>query len=442
MIHFSWTTNEMAETKLKEIRMLYDHMVDYTEKLAEQTVDLKTKTERIGKCIENLTDGTDIMVNDIVQHEFCEQWQETQHHILENGIRPNIQRIEAFRAVCERLDSKMCAMVKKQPCKYDENMYGQFIDGMRKLYPLHFHQQSTNLSNVLLAFQLSLPLMCNDIQSYQPPSAETLSFESKEVEKITLQLNANVLKFAATITQKYTHPSERTKARAQQNAADDTHSPPERTHKWTHSKFKNFGSENIFTTPPIALNAYKRREKPHRISTCQIAVNNKCARPIGSKKMIELSEVNHRALGSVARSHSMHRMSSIQMLRTIEHNSKFGQPLKRITNVEPTKLNYRNSKDCYVSTSDINTMPSIASTKADENDTKRISIVLLPINQLSPDRFALQQDDGEHFRTDIKMSPSGRLRVLSKVTNIIETTKSTATDTGFNKVRIIDLHKD
>lgn len=402
--------------------MLYDNVMIYTEQLNTQSSKLKEKTIGIRMHIEHLTEGTNISTTDIFQRGLSANWQETQNQIIENGIKPQMQRLKVFHVNCERLENKINAMVKKQPIKYNAESFHEFIDGMRKLYPIHFRQLSNcanqhyiNMNNLLLAFRLALPLILSDAQTYTPPSIDVIGYEAKGVEKMVTHVN-NIVHKTAMFEKQFNQIIGDANGRAKD--------------KLNNMKNTNHMKLMIFATPSISLNVIKQRGKntkrislmKENFSNRKISTFNASLRPIRSMSIDEVPNTNSRIFTSPirGRSNTTSKLNPMHMLRTIEKkNCHQSHHLRRI---ELQKFNAHPAKEQY-------TLPTFTSINEhdlpsshidrSQNDNNSQSLVFLPSptpqhtslsiqNQLSPFQSAMRKQQ----HTDINRSPSGRLETF------------------------------
>lgn len=391
--------------------------MDYTEQLHIQAAELKEKTMRIRKLIETLTESTNISMTDIVNRGFCVNWQETQNQIVENGVQPHMQRLKVFRTNCERLEVKINALIKKQSTKHDAESFSGFIDGMRTLYPIHFHQLSNcanqhyiNMNNLLLAFRLALPLMLKDAQTHTPRSLDVINYEAKGVEKLASQVNSIMHKSAMRETQ------------INEIIGNANGAVKE---KLISMKNTNAMKSTIFGTPPIPMNAIKRREKAtKRISLLKenfpISTHNASPRPTRSMPIDDVLKTNGQLFISPIRTANTSKLNPRQMLWTIEKNGQFCQPSRRPRRFETSKFTVQNAKESNNSSTcssiDSKDRDNINQTLVFMSSPKHQSSVDTP-NELPSFQSVLRKRppiDEEQLRkhNDVNRSPSGRLEIF------------------------------
>lgn len=438
--------------------MLYDNVMAYTEKLNSQASELKEKAKRIRESIANITEGTNITSADILERDFCANWQQTQNQIVVNGVQPHVERLAAFRINCERLESKIDAMVKKRPIKYDANEFAMFIDGMQKLYPTHFQQLSNcanqhhiNMNDLLLAFQLALPLMLNDVHTNKPRSLDVIGYEAKGVEKLAMQLNNIVRKTVVFDTQI--------------NQIIGNCDGATGDGKLMTTKNTNNMKLMIFATPPISVAAIKRREKTtKRISLMaehfevrKKMTFNTTLRPIRSMPIEEEPKTNGETFTSPLCGRSTYKLNPMHLLRTIEQNSRFRPLANRLKRIESPKSSAHHSKEHYTlpmidSNSDISST-SLVVGRETIHEKQSLAYLLSPTEhqssvdiqtQLSPVQSVLRKrplmphiDQQSESHNDINRSPSGRLQLFS----LAETNAVTSNKSAFNVSKEIEMKK-
>lgn len=404
----------MANRKLQETQMLYNNVMVYTEQLHIQASELKERTLRIRKLIENLTESTNISMTDIINHGFCVNWQETQNQIVENGVQPHMQRLKVFRTNCERLEIKINELIKKQTAKYDAETFSGFIDGMRTLYPIHFHQLSNcanqhyiNMNNLLLAFRLALPLISKDAQTHTPRSLDVINYEAKGVEKLAVQVN-NILHRAAM-------------RESQTNQIIGNTNVPVKG-KTISMKNTNAMKSTIFGTPPIPMNVIKRREKAtKRISLVNENFPISTHNATRSMPIDDVLKTDGQIFISPIRSTTTSKSNPRQMLSTIEKNGRFCRPSNRQMRFESSKYSVNNAKESY-------NLPRCTSIDSKDPDNINQSLVFISSpthhhsNVDTPKDLPSFQSvlrkrppiDEEQLRkhNDVNRSPSGRLEIF------------------------------
>lgn len=432
--------------------------MDYKNQLQTLASEVKERTKRLRRCIDDMAAGTNISTTDMLHPDFCANWQETQNQIIENGVQPHLQRLKVFRTTCERLEDKVSGMVKKQSIKYDAELFNGFIDGMRKLYPIHFQQLSNcahqhhniNIENLLLAFRLALPSISNDVHTNKPPSLDVIGYEATGVEKLALQMNNIVHRTAMFETQ------------INQIMGNANGLARERVITMTNT---NNMKSMIFATPDISMTSIKRRGKKRislmkeNVSVRKISTFNASFRPIRSMTIEELPKTNGdesptRGRGTANTS----KLNPMHMLRTIEKNSKFCQPRVLPKRIDSPKFSARhtlpmltafNAKDRIANSSSIlhverseiemynQRLTSPAHHHNSVNNRKHLSPIQAGLMQHS-----IIDDEQSRQLNDFNRSPSGRLRTVLLAEEDTETSKKSVTVYKEITIKTVSIEKN
>lgn len=441
------------------MQTLYDGVMDYTSQLQTLGSEVKERTKRLRRCIDDLAAGTNITTIDMLHPDFCANWQETQNQIIENGVQPHMQRLKAFRTTCERLEVKVNAMVKKQSIKYDAELFNGFIDGMRQLYPTHFHQLSNcahqhhniNIKNLLLAFRLALPSISNDIHLNKPPSLDVIGYEARGVEKLALQMNSIVHRTAMIETQ-INHIMGNSNGLARERATAMTNT--------------NNMKSMIFATPAISMTSIKRRGKKRislmkeNVSVRKISTFNASFRPIRSMTIEELPKINGDESPTRGRcTANTSKLNPMRMLRTIEKNSRFCQPTVHSKRIDSPKFAAHHTLPMF---SAINAKDDIVdSSSILHADRSEIDMFNQPLSSpthhhhksgnnrkhLSPIQSGLLQrslidDEQSPQLNDFNRSPSGRLRSVLLAERDTEMSKKSITVYKETTMKMVSIEQN
>lgn len=177
--------------------MLLSSCFFYCRKVQEWSTQIKTKTEKLYKLLENVIANTSITPQNILIDKFAERWEELHNDIMERGVEPDMQRLMRFQDDCHKLEEKIGAIFEQHSLKFDENALATFSMEMRKLHPEQQHQQISNivengrinLENLLQTFRLALPLIQQSIACYKPRSIEAMTYESNQLQKLSQKSN-------------------------------------------------------------------------------------------------------------------------------------------------------------------------------------------------------------------------------------------------------------
>lgn len=169
----------------------------FCRKVQEWSTQIKAKTEKLYKLLENVIANTNITPQNILCDKFAERWEELHNDIMERGVEPDMQRLAQFQDDCHRLEQKIGAIFEQHTLKFDENALATFAMEMRKLHPQQQHQQMSNivengrinLDNLLQTFRLALPLIQQSIECYKPRSIEAMTYESNQLQKLSQKSN-------------------------------------------------------------------------------------------------------------------------------------------------------------------------------------------------------------------------------------------------------------
>lgn len=166
-------------------------------KVQEWSTQIKAKSDKLHKLLENAIANTSITSENILRDKFAERWEELHNDILKRGIEPDMQRLMQFQDDCHKLEEKIGAIFEQQTLKFDENALATFSMEMRKLHPEQYQQMSwnivengrINLDNLLQSFRLALPLIQQSIACYKPRSIEAMAYESNQLQKLSQKSN-------------------------------------------------------------------------------------------------------------------------------------------------------------------------------------------------------------------------------------------------------------
>lgn len=306
-------------------------------KLEKQSAELKEKTLKIRITLDKLIENTSITSKNILHQNFNGNWKHVQNDIAENGIKPDLKHLKSFRLNCERLESKIGELFKKQTLTIDTGGLDRFTSGIEKLYPLQYRKldkgianHQFNLDQMLIAFGLALPLMMNQIQSYKPPNMDVLRYEANGIGKLTLSTKAIFQKVIVFDMQMHSIIEHFDKI-AEPKAIQD---------KVTHNM-----KTMILSTPPISYNALKRTENANvcskRISLMgsqflpRNIPSNLSRRPLNSILENTMSRIDIKPNINTFLSPNQNanlprnKLDPLNMLKTIEKKDKFRQPNNR-----------------------------------------------------------------------------------------------------------------
>lgn len=156
---------------------------------------MKLKTKEVYNLLQNATTNTNIIPSDILEDVFIANWADVHEKIIENIIEPDTKRLEKFQIDCDALETKLSAICNRQ-LKINLNALTSFSMEMQRLYPQHYQQMSTivtnnriDLNHLIQATHLALPEMVFSIESHKPRNSDALVYESNYLNKISSRLS-------------------------------------------------------------------------------------------------------------------------------------------------------------------------------------------------------------------------------------------------------------